>query len=274
MRSTIYRGKFKLLALLIVMLLTACGNAALYDQIGEADANEMLSVLGKAGIAAEKSQRSADGWRIVVASSDVSLALEVLNSGGLPRERFRNIGELFPKEGLVSTPVEEHMRTIYAVSQELSRTISGIDGVITARVHLNMPRKESLLQAPQIATASVFVKYRAEVNMQQNVLAIKELVIGAVKGLDHSNVMVALFPWSPQSATTTSTEYTQVLGVAVSPRSYGRLVWLVYLPWVLLSLVFAVALFVVWHMLESNFLGDGVGGRLKHWWRQLRRRNV
>jgi type III secretion protein J len=271
MRWIIRKGKWWLMALWAAASLTGCGNAALFDQIAETDANEMLSVLGKAGIAAEKNQRSADGWRIVVGSTDVSLALEILNSAGLPRERFRNIGELFPKEGLISTPVEEHMRTIYAVSQELSRTISSIDGVITARVHLNMPRKESLLRAPQTPTASVFVKYRAEVNMQQNVLAIKDLVIGAVKGLDHANVMVSLFPWSPQSAITTSTEYTQVLGVAVSPRSYSRLVWLVFLPWILLSAVFAVALFVGWHLLENNLLGARFGSRFKHWWRRLRK---
>lgn len=267
MRWITRKGKGWLATLCVVATLVGCGNAALFDQIPETDANEMLSVLGKAGIAAEKMQRSADGWRIAVASSDVSLALEILNSAGLPRERFRSIGELFPKEGLISTPVEEHMRTIYAVSQELSHTISDIDGVITARVHLNMPRRESALRAPQMPTASVFIKYRAEVNMQQNVLAIKDLVIGAVKGLDHANVAVSLFPWSPQTAAYTSTDYTQVFGIAVSPTSYSRLVWLVYLPWVLLSLAFAVALFIGWHALENNLLGT----RFKGFWRRLRK---
>jgi type III secretion protein J len=266
MRWIVRKGKWWLIALSVIAGLAGCGNAALFDQIAETDANEMLSVLGKAGIAAEKKQRSADGWRVAVGTSDVSLALEILNSAGLPRERFRNIGELFPKEGLISTPVEEHMRTIYAVSQELSRTISNIDGVIIARVHLNMPRKESQLRAPQTPTASVFVKYRAEVNMQQNVLAIKDLVIGGVKGLHHSNVMVSLFPWSPQSAITASTEYTQVLGVAVSPRSYSRMAWLVFLPWVLLSIVFAVALFFGWSLLENNLVGTRFGSRIKNWW--------
>ncbi|WP_269765918.1 type III secretion system inner membrane ring lipoprotein SctJ [Burkholderia ubonensis] len=252
------------------MFLAGCGQAALFDQISESDANEMLSVLGRAGIAAQKSQRSADGWRLQVAPSDVSLALEMLNSAGLPRERYKSIGELFPKEGLVSTPVEEHMRAIYAISQELSRTISAIDGVITTRVHLNIPKQGTSLRNVPPPTASVFVKYRAEVNMQQNVLPIKDLVIGAVKDLDHAAVTVALFPWSPNSTIQASTEYTQAMGIAVSPRSYARLLWLVLLPWAMLAMVVGAAIMLGWSRIERNLLGEIGESRLARFWRRVR----
>jgi len=257
-------------ALSLVVLLTACGKAALFDQISESDANEMLSVLGRAGIAAHKNQRSADGWRVQVATSDVSLSLEMLNSAGLPRERYKSIGELFPKEGLVSTPVEEHMRAVYAISQELSRTVSAIDGVITARVHLNVSKQTSMLRSAPPPTASVFVKHRAEVNMEQHVLAIKDLVIGAVKDLDHANVTVALFPWSPQSAIHASTEYTQVLGVAVSPSSYSRLLWLVFVPWGIVWITIGVLLVAGWIRIERSMLGAPEETALKRFWRRLR----
>ncbi|KVE41576.1 type III secretion system inner membrane ring lipoprotein SctJ [Burkholderia sp. BDU5] len=269
-RPFLRRSRSLWLAAFAAATLTACGNAALFDQIGESDANEMLSVLGRAGIPAGKDQRSADGWRLSVASSDVALALEILNSAGLPRERFKSIGELFPKEGLIATPVEEHMRSIYAISQELSKTISIIDGVISARVHLNIPKREPLLRTRQTPTASVFVKYRAEVNMQQNTLAIKDLVVGAVKDLDRSNVTVALFPWSPQSAMPASTEYVQTLGMAVSPRSYGRLMWLVFLPWILLGAGVAAGLFVVARSMERDWLGRMSEGKLKRWLKRIR----
>ncbi|KVD55011.1 type III secretion apparatus lipoprotein, YscJ/HrcJ family [Burkholderia ubonensis] len=269
--SMIRRWKSLLSAVLATVSLTACGNAALFDQINERDVNEMLSVLGRAGVAAEKDQRSADGWRLSVASSDVAIALEILSSAGLPRERYKSIGELFPKEGLISTPVEEHMRSVYAISQELSRTISNIDGVITARVHLSIPRREPLLRMQQTPTASVFVKYRAEVNMQQNTLAIKDLVVGAIKDLDRANVTVALFPWSPQSAAPASTEYVQVFGLAISPRSYSRMIWMIFLPWVLLSIGVAVGLVLVARSLDGDWLGGNGEGGLKKWLSRIRR---
>ncbi|WP_230947605.1 type III secretion system inner membrane ring lipoprotein SctJ [Burkholderia territorii] len=267
----IARWRSILSAAFVAIALTACGNAALFDQINESDANEMLSALGRAGIAAEKDQRSADGWRLLVASSDVSLALEILNSAGLPRERYKSIGELFPKEGLISTPAEEHMRSMYAISQELSRTISHIDGVITARVHVNIPTREPLLRVQQTPTASVFVKYRAEINMQQNTLAIKDLVVGAVKDLDRANVTVALFPWSPQSAAPASTEYVQVFGLAISPRSYSRLMWTIFLPWTLLSIGVAGGLVLIARSLEQGWLGRRRESRLKQWLNRIRR---
>lgn len=260
-----------LLVIIVSVTLTACGKAALFEQINESDANEMLSILGRAGVPATKDQRGVDGWRLSVASSDVSLALEILSSAGLPRERYKSIGELFPKEGLISTPVEEHMRSVYAISQELSRTISSIDGVITARVHLNIPRREPLLRSQQVPSASVFVKYRAEVNMQQNMLAIKDIVVGAVKDLDRSHVTVALFPWSPQSAAPAATEYVQVLGLAVSPRSYNKLMWLVFPPWTLLSIGIAVGLITIARSLEHGWLGRPNESRLKQWLRRIRR---
>ncbi|KVW73129.1 type III secretion apparatus lipoprotein, YscJ/HrcJ family [Burkholderia ubonensis] len=256
--------------LVITVFLAGCGQAALFDQISESDANEMLSVLGRAGVAAQKGQRSADGWRVQVAPSDVSLALEILNSAGLPRERYKSIGELFPKEGLVSTPIEEHMREIYAISQELSRTISAIDGVITARVHLNIPKQGSSLRNTPPPTASVFVKYRAEVNMQQNVLAIKDLVIGAVKDLDHASVTVALFPWSPNSTVHASTEYTQTMGIAVSPSSYSRLLLIVLLPWAILAMVGGGAIALGWSRIERSLLGEAGQSRLTRFWRRSR----
>ncbi|MDR6504020.1 type III secretion protein J [Burkholderia ambifaria] len=236
-------------------LLTGCGRAALYERLDETDVNDMLGALGKVGIVAEKSRQGTDGWKLLTSSSDVSAALAVLGSAGLPRERYKSIGDLFPKEGLVSTPLAEHMRAVFAVQQELSHTISRIHGVIDARVHLNIPQKESPLRKPPPPTAAVFVKYRSEANLPQNVLAIKEMVVGAVSGLTLSNVTVSLFPWFPQAASEAPVEYMQVLGIAVAPRSYTALMWLVFLPWALLGLFAAMLLAAVWYLLDSGLIG-------------------
>jgi type III secretion protein J len=166
----------------------------------------------------------------------------------------------------------EHMRAVYAVSQELSRTISDIDGVIDARVHLNIPQPESPFRKPPPPTAAVFIKYRSEANLRQSVLAIKDLVVGAVPGLTLSNVTVSLFPWSPQSVTDAPVDYIQVLGIAVSPRSYAALMWLVFLPWTVLGIAAAGALVFAWKHFDDSWLG--ISTERKGWWKRWLRGKV
>ena len=70
---------------------------------------------------------------------DNSRAVELLKSQGYPRDKFAKIGEVFQKSGLVSSPTEERIRYMYALSQEIAETLTRIDGVMNARVHIVIP---------------------------------------------------------------------------------------------------------------------------------------
>ena len=63
-------------------------------------------------------------------------ALQVLKENSLPREAFKNLGEVFAGDGMISSTSEVQARMSYALSQELADTLSRIDGVLTARVHV------------------------------------------------------------------------------------------------------------------------------------------
>ena len=179
-------------------MMSACSQQELYGQLNERQANEMVAVLRNAGLQAEKSL-SRDGQYFVVSTSasDFSRAVEVLHAGGFPRDSFDSLGNVFKKEGFVSSPTEERARFIYALSQELSSTLSGIDGVVQARVHVSVPDKNPLADKPTPATASVFIKHRPGVDLNQEVGKIKALVVNAMEGLPYDNVTVALFPAEP-----------------------------------------------------------------------------
>ena len=164
----------------------------LYTNLDQEEANEMLVLLMESGVEAEK-REGKEGVSVSVSSGDVSRAIALLEQGGLPREKFQSLGDVFKKEGLISTPSEERMRLIYALSQELASTISNIDGVLVSRVHVVLPKIKDM-KAMYPSSVSVFVKHSDEVDMEPIVPRIKMLVVNSVEGLEYEKVSVLLFP--------------------------------------------------------------------------------
>ncbi|KRC81377.1 type III secretion system inner membrane ring lipoprotein SctJ [Sphingomonas sp. Root241] len=181
----------------LCLLLAACGRAELYSKLTETQANEMIAVLHSAGIEATKKEAGENGWTLQTEKGDFSRAVEVLHSQGYPREEFASLGTVFKREGLVSSPTEEKARLVYGMSQELSHTISEIDGVVQARVHLVLPDNQPLAETGQPASASVFIKYRPGTNIDTQIGKVKALVVNSVQGLKYENVSVETFPAQP-----------------------------------------------------------------------------
>ena len=177
----------------LTVLLAGCSEQELYSQLSERQANDMVAVLRSAGIDAEK--KSQEGrFSVTTARGDFSQAVRTLNAQGYPRETFDTMGKVFKREGFVSSPLEERARLVHAMSQEISNTIANIDGVVTARVHLVVPERNPLIDKPQPAAASVFIKHRPEKNLSGQTAQIKALVVNSIEGLAYDNVTVALFP--------------------------------------------------------------------------------
>jgi len=196
----------------LAMLLVAC-KEPLYTQLNEQEANEVFAVLARAGIEAEKNAVGEKGWGIGVYPSDIPAAMDALNAAGLPRSRFANLGDMFKREGIVATPTEERVRFMYGVSQELSNTLSDIDGVISARVHLVMPQNDPLNEKNKVASASVFIKHRIDVDLQPMLPAIKSLVLRSVEGLTFDTVFVTFFPAERPTASSAASIQAPLLGM-------------------------------------------------------------
>lgn len=180
-------------------LLSACGRESLYAELDEQQANEMLAVLVRSGVDATK-QHVDKGWSIEVGHSHLPRAMEVLRAEGYPREKYDSLGQVFHKEGFVSTPLEERARLLYALSQELSHTISAIDGVLVARVHLAIPERRPLSDEKPLSSASVFIKYKPGSQVVNKAASIKALVVNSVEGLPYENVTVTFFISEPPAA--------------------------------------------------------------------------
>lgn len=192
--------KRRLITLAVAMLLTGCSKVSLYSQLSEQQANEMLALLIRADVRADK-VFADKSWSITTRKGDLPRAVEVLKVNGYPREQYQSLGEIFKKEGFVSSPTEERARLLHGLSQELSRTLAAVDGVIIARVHLSLPERDILDDHPKPASASVFIKHRPDAKIGNHVAEIKALVVNSVQGLPYDGVTVTLFSADPTLTT-------------------------------------------------------------------------
>src|SRR5215471_5936157 len=104
--------------------LTGCSRSPLYSDLTETQANEVQAALLSAHIDAQKTAiAKSKGWSIAVAQSEIPQAMAVLDAAGLPRQSLRTLGDVFPKESFVSSPLEERARYIFALSQEVQQTL-------------------------------------------------------------------------------------------------------------------------------------------------------
>ncbi len=179
----------------LALLLAACGGRVeLLKDVSEAEANEALAVLLQAGISAGKLPGKEGVVSLDVEQSQVARAITILNSEGLPHERYAKMGDVFRKEGLISSPLEERARYLWALSQELSATVSQIDGVIKARVHVVLPERSSGGDPATPSSAAVFIKHKAGYNLDDAIPQVKRLVSNSIPGLSAEKVTVVMLP--------------------------------------------------------------------------------
>lgn len=195
---TTQRHKKKLLQRLcvlsvVIVTLTGC-KIDLYTKLSETEANEMIAVLVKNGVAANRVSAKDGTSMVQVDESSFSDAVTIVSNAGLPRPRFVTMGDVFADNKLVSSPVEERARFIYAQSQELSKTLSEIDGVTAARVHLVLPKNDPLREEDKPSSASVFIKHYTDVEVALLLPQIKTLVKNSLEGLTYDKVSVVFIP--------------------------------------------------------------------------------
>jgi len=180
--------------LLCATLLSGC-KTELYSGLDEQDANSMLAIMLDNGISAEKIANKKDSTYVLsVDEGKVSKAVSLLREYGYPREKVASMGEMFKKDGIVSSPMEERARFIYALSQSVQETLSQIDGVLIARVHVVVPENGPATTVMQPSSASVFIKYNPTYDLESMKSEIKMIVEKSIEGLSYDKVSVVMVP--------------------------------------------------------------------------------
>ncbi|WMP16364.1 type III secretion system inner membrane ring lipoprotein SctJ [Thiothrix lacustris] len=192
---TIINKKFLRFSVVFALfLLTGC-KTELYSNVVENDANGMLAILLNNKVDAEKVyDKKAETYTLNVEESQIPQAVQMLKEHGYPKEKTATVGELFKKEGLISSPLEERARFIFALSQSVQETLSQIDGVLVARVHVVLPENNPIDTEVKPSSASVFIKYNPAYRLEDMKSDIKMIVEKSIEGLTYDSVSVVMVP--------------------------------------------------------------------------------
>lgn len=183
-------------ALLMFILFALAGcKTDLYSGLGEQDANNMLAIMLNQGISAEKIiDKKTNTYTLSVDKSNIPSAVRLLQEHGYPKEKVFSVNEMFQKDGLISSPTEERARFIFALSQSVQETLTQIDGVLVARVHVVLPENSASGQQLKPSSASVFIKYHPAYDLESMKSEIKLIVEKSIEGLSYDKVSVVMVP--------------------------------------------------------------------------------
>jgi type III secretion protein J len=233
--------------------LAAC-QTEIQHGLSEKEANEILVLLERKGIPVTKSKEEGGRevtWKISVPKAHAANAAVLLKENELPRERSPGF-EIFNRGSLIPTATEERAMFLQALAGELSRTITSIDGVLDARVHINIPQSDDLAdrQAKPEPSASVLVKYRAYTDPQKPAPKppvteeqIQQLVARAVQDLQPKNVAVVMTPAAMPGGIDTGPGEVDVLGIRMAADSVNAFRAVLA---ILASIIVALAGYIVW----------------------------
>ncbi|MBI1251705.1 MAG: flagellar M-ring protein FliF [Alphaproteobacteria bacterium] len=161
--------------------------ALLFSGIDMREAGEIVDRLEQNGIAYEL---RGDGTTIFVPRSQVLSARMMLSADGLPSRGSVGYEIFDSSDALGQTQFQQNINRLRALEGELSRTIESLDGVASARVHLVLPERQLFQRETQNPTASIVLELRRDDLTPGQVRAIRNLVAGAVPGLQSSRVTI------------------------------------------------------------------------------------
>lgn len=239
----------RLAAICLCALSLAGCSAELFANLDQKQANEIVATLFRHGIPVTRTVAKNGRYAVHVDDSRFAEAVAILNDNGLPKQEFATMGEVFKNEGIVASPVQERAQMIYALSQELARTVSDIDGVFSARVHLVLPENDPLRQQLIPSSASVFIRHASTTPLGELVPQVKMLVANGVAGLSYDKVSVVLVPVAVrdrQAALSAEPDMESFLGLWMLRSSVAQAQWMFFGLLALLGIVCIAAVMFLW----------------------------
>jgi type III secretion protein J len=207
------------------LALTAACSVPVTGGLDDAEANRVVVALSRAGVDSTKEvDPGAEGrWRVDVARDDLAAALSTLRDEELPHSPPRGVLDAVGKGSLVPSEAAEQAQLAAGMAGDLERSLEGIDGVLRARVHLNVPPVNPLRDLPSLSrgSASVLLEHRGS-TPPLSADAVQRLVAGGVAGLSPADVAVVMVS-RPSPPATTASDLGHIGPIAVARASMQKL---------------------------------------------------
>ncbi|MDW9682891.1 MULTISPECIES: type III secretion system inner membrane ring lipoprotein SctJ [Sinorhizobium] len=178
------------------LFLSACSEDVV-SGLDQRDAFNAQVLLERAGIAVAMKTEKGGAFTLTVDPGEYARALELLADAGLPRQKHSNVADLFPGDGFLVTPYEQKARMTYAVEQQLAETLSALDGVASARVHVVPAEENGRGLIKEKARAAALLQYRPGADLPDIDMKSRSVLVSSVRGLSYEDVSVVVSPWSP-----------------------------------------------------------------------------
>ena len=161
----------------------------LYSSLSQEDSSLIVERLRSMGIPYNV---SGDGKQISVPSDRMLSIRFSLAQEGIPNSGTVVGYEIFDKtDGIGTSQFVYNVNLVRALEGELSRTISSISQINSARVHLVIPKKELFSRTSNNPSASVILKTKySEILSRKEISAIAHMVSTAVPELSVENVTI------------------------------------------------------------------------------------
>ena len=158
----------------------------LYGQLAEREAGAVIDALNAAGIPYKFESGSG---AVLVPEAQVHEARIKLAGQGLPQSDGLGVELIQQDAGFGTSQAMENARFQHALETELARTISKVQGVQSARVHLALPRPAVFVTDRKKASASVMLQLYSGRRLEPGqVAAIVHLVASSVPDLEAGQV--------------------------------------------------------------------------------------
>jgi flagellar M-ring protein FliF len=170
----------------LVMRASAPSMAPLYSGLSIEDSSAIVTELQTLNIPFEL---RGEGDTILVPRDQITTMRMQLAGDGLPTRG--QVGyEIFDSQStLGATSFVQNINNVRALEGELARTISSLQRIQSARVHLVLPERELFRRERKDPSASIVLEVRGELSTGE-IRAIQHLVAAAIEGLSPSRVSI------------------------------------------------------------------------------------
>lgn len=148
----------------------------------------IVDTLEKAGIDYKISDNES---MVSVPAKDIQLARLKLMAAGVPKDDGFTFNYLNDQNSIGNSQFLENARYLRALETDLAKTISAIEGVYSAKVHIAMPENNIFADENKKPTASVLLSAAPGLSSdKEKIRAIVQIVASSVPGLDPDDVAI------------------------------------------------------------------------------------